>query len=110
MGIMTVAFNFLDLEDLDADYERSVEQAVRVASLFQASAGVDSLGPSFLSTGPDPFAFYIQRVRFEQGPDMTEAKARAAVADLALECRRRLLRVGPPPHSADASLESIASA
>ena len=92
--ILTVAFNFLDLEDLDADYHRSVEHAVRVASLFQATASADSLGPSFLSTGPDRFAFYIQRVRFEQGPDDIGPKARAAVAKLASACRNRLLLAG----------------
>jgi hypothetical protein len=43
---LTVVFNFLDLEELDADHERSIGQAERVASLFQASAGCDRLGSS----------------------------------------------------------------
>lgn len=102
--ILTVAFNFLELEDLDADYHRSVEHAVRVATLFQASAGADSLGPSFLSTGPDRFAFYIQRVRFAHGPDDTEPKARAAVANLARRCRNRLL-LAPLRHGSTAPVE-----
>jgi hypothetical protein len=88
---LTIAFNFLDLEELDADYERSVDQAERVAALFQTSADTDSLGSSFLSTAPDPFALYIQRVRFEPGNADLESTARAAVARLALQCRTGLL-------------------
>jgi hypothetical protein len=91
---LTVAFNFLDMEDLDADYERSIEQAERVAAAFQALAGKDSLGQSFLSTAPDQFAFYIHRVLFEKRTDAPEAQARAAVEALALHCRNRLLKTG----------------
>jgi hypothetical protein len=95
MGIiLTVAFNFLDIEDLDADYERSIEQAERVAAAFQALASKASLGQSFLSTAPDQFAFYIHRVLFENGTDEPEAKAGGAVEALAHHCRNRLLKTG----------------
>jgi hypothetical protein len=91
---LTVAFNFLDMEDLDADYEPSIEQAERVAAAFHALASKDSLGQSFLSTAPDRFAFYIHRVLFEKGTDEAEARARAAVEALAVHCRNRLLETG----------------
>ena len=90
MGTVTVSFNFLDLECLDADYERSVEEAIRVASLFQACASKEKLGECFLHTEADPFALYIQRVRFEAlDPDM-ELLAARSVQEFASSCRSRL--------------------
>ena len=89
MGTTTIPFDFLDLEDLDADYERSVKLAIRTASLFQVSASTDNLGEYFLSTRPDPFAQHIQRVEFDREAE-TRGSVRALVLELALECQRRL--------------------
>ena len=89
MGIFTIPFSFLDLEDLNAEYERSVRQAIRAASLFQACAGTANLGPYFLSTRLDPFAQYIQRVQFEREAESAEAGVKDLVLKLAIDCRRR---------------------
>jgi hypothetical protein len=100
MDILTVPFNFLDLEDIDADYDRSVERAVRVASLFQVCASDDNLGQSFLSTEPDPYALYIQRIRFERGStEIDKATAQALVTELASQCRERLATVAQSQRS-----------
>ena len=65
VGTLTIPFNFLDLEDLDADYERSVEQAIRVASLFQSCANRNALGGHFLSTRSDTHVLFLQQVQFD---------------------------------------------
>ena len=65
VGTLTIPFNFLDLEDLDADYERSVKQAIRVASLFLSCANRNALGRHFLSTRPDTQVLFLQQVQFD---------------------------------------------
>ena len=90
MGTFTIPFDFLVLEDLDADYERSVKLAIRTASLFQVSASTGTLGEYFLSARADPFAQHIQRVQFD-GEAATRGCVKALVLELALDCQRRLL-------------------
>jgi hypothetical protein len=96
MGTLTIPFNFLDLEDVDAEYEHSVEHAVRVASVFQSCAGRGDLGPSFLATRPDPFVSFVQRVEFELRDTVGEESLLRLIVDLARRCRDSLITGQPP--------------
>jgi hypothetical protein len=96
MGTLTIPFNFLDMEDVDAEYEHSVEHAVRVASVFQSCAGRGDLGPSFLATRPDPFASFVQRVEFQLRDTVGEESLLKLIVDLARRCRDSLITGQPP--------------
>jgi hypothetical protein len=88
-------FNFLDLEDLDAEYEHSVQHAVRVASLFQICAGRGDLGPCFLATEPDPFVPIVQRVEFDLRDTVAKESLLRLIVDLARRCRDSLIAARP---------------
>lgn len=90
-GTLTIPFNFLDLEDLDADYERSVEQAIRVASLFQSCANRNALGGHFLSTRSDTHVLFLQQIQFDRQGVVDEASSLRLITEFAVRCRDRVL-------------------